>query len=489
MFLVVILSVDYFPYADANNHAARYALIAEDLFGDGTDLSEFQWMPTPYVAVDVLGALLVRLTDADTALRCLAFFTMCVLFSGAWLLLRQAHSSATRYLPALVPLAFGWPFLYGFMNFVLSIGLALGWISLALSRFERLHWHQVALLSLGVGAIYFVHLAGVAVCLVYLGSHWLVTTARRASSGRSSYRAVNVPETSFVLLSTAIPIGLLALSRTLAASNTDGDVGLGISFRDPVSKLLHLVSDFYSFSVMQAVTGLGLVAIAWLCFAWQARLRFQWTHPISVTAIFLLLAYLIWPVQLFGAWDADVRYLLPLSFMLFCLPPRSTPRKLPRAVEFGISFAGVAYVSYLAIAFFRPIDAELTSIRWQLDILPEGSAVMGIRSESAEYRVDHLRHFIHWHVIDNGGTTNTLFDSSDNTHISHFTVARRPYNPPFDIEAPIRWPRVRNEYDLVVVLGPSSTRRLEVEGELGPPLDASNLVTVYGTSSRGGRSD
>ena len=87
--LSVVWLLSHFPYSDVTNHLARYTLISEELFNGGVRWASFEWIPTPYVGVDLVGAVLVRLLSPQTTLRIMASLGVCLLPVGLYALQRS----------------------------------------------------------------------------------------------------------------------------------------------------------------------------------------------------------------------------------------------------------------------------------------------------------------------------------------------------------------------------------------------------------------
>ena len=67
--LGVVCGAAYFPYHDATNNLARYVLMDRAWFGTPAPFVQVRLIPTPYIALDVLGALLVELLGPAAGLR------------------------------------------------------------------------------------------------------------------------------------------------------------------------------------------------------------------------------------------------------------------------------------------------------------------------------------------------------------------------------------------------------------------------------------
>ena len=101
--LLVAASAGAFPYHDSTNHLARYVLLERAWFGQPVAWTVTRAIPTPYIAVDLLGVALVHFFGPLAALKVLAVLTLAVLPAGLYALLRVTSPSQRGW--ALVGLA------------------------------------------------------------------------------------------------------------------------------------------------------------------------------------------------------------------------------------------------------------------------------------------------------------------------------------------------------------------------------------------------
>jgi len=147
--LAVALFAHHFPYRDPNNHLARYTLIARIWFGDPPGYVVMHWVPTSYIAGDLVGALFVHFIGAVATLRLINFASLTLLPLGMYALL--LHTAPAQRGWALVGVLFGFAshFLYGFLNYSVGLGLVFCWLALWYPRRESASWTVRTLLSFG----------------------------------------------------------------------------------------------------------------------------------------------------------------------------------------------------------------------------------------------------------------------------------------------------------------------------------------------------
>ena len=122
--LAVALFAHHFPYTDPTNHLARYELIARLWFGDPPGYVVMHWVPTSYIAGDIVGALSVHFIGAVATLRLIDFASLVLLPLGMYGLLLHAAPAQRGW--ALVGVLFGFSshLLFGYLNFALAVGLS-----------------------------------------------------------------------------------------------------------------------------------------------------------------------------------------------------------------------------------------------------------------------------------------------------------------------------------------------------------------------------
>src|SRR4051812_475374 len=103
--LAVALFAHHFPYTDPTNHLARYALIARMWFGDPAGYVVMHWVPTSYIAGDIVGALSVHFLGAVATLRLINVASLVLPPLGMYGLL--VHSAPAQRGWTLVGVLFG----------------------------------------------------------------------------------------------------------------------------------------------------------------------------------------------------------------------------------------------------------------------------------------------------------------------------------------------------------------------------------------------
>jgi hypothetical protein len=293
------------PLVDLLGHMARYRIE----LGHSPWLEQyysFSWTPTGNLGVDGLAMLLAPLVGLEPAVK-LIIITIPLLAAAGFLWVgREAHGRIEPTAMLALPFVYGQPFLYGFVNFSLSMALAF--------------------LTLGL---------------------WL----RLGRAGRTGLRAILfVPISILVFFAHAFGWGALGLMAWSAETVRQHDRGLGWP-RASTQAACHAASLAVPLAIMVAWRGSAQGPWAWAWFDWQAKLvwvesalrdRWQLFDLLSMAAIAativlalrsarttfartlvlpaaaLLVAFLILPTNLFGSAYADMR-LVPYIVALLLL--------------------------------------------------------------------------------------------------------------------------------------------------------------------------
>ncbi|WP_379922482.1 hypothetical protein [Erythrobacter sp. R86502] len=362
--IIPLLMVNFPPLVDLYGHLGRYA-VQTDL-ANRPELQPFysyRWQLIGNLGADLLVQLLHGVLGLEGAVRFTVILTQLLGALGLLLIAREVHGRITPFAVAAIPLLYGYPFNYGFINYALSMALAMlaFVVWLRLRRTNRMTGALIWLGASGAG-IWICHTYGWAFFGLLCGSAMLaqVILARM----RPAAAVARIIGACWPLLLPIIPMAIWRAEATGAALS-------GWSF---VFKLYWLISplrtqwehlDIGSVFVIVAALVLMRVLVRW----------FVWDLKMSLAAIVCFAAYAILPSVVFGSAFADMR-LLPYAFALALLAVRMQ----------ALGPKANAFVSTVAIGFFaarmvitgtayvvqdREIQAELAA----LDKIPQGARV------------------------------------------------------------------------------------------------------------------
>jgi hypothetical protein len=456
--LAVALITDHFPYTDPTNHLARYTLISRIWFGDPPGYVIMHWVPTAYIAGDVVGALFVHLIGAIATLRLINIATLVLLPLGMYGLLRHAAPAQRGW--ALVGVLFGFAshFLFGYLNYSLGFGLAFCWLALWYPRRVHASWKTRILLALGAVVLFLVHLAAPLIVLVVIWTDWgLSVIGEDRLLPPSQWKLFN--SRFAMILVVTVAVAAVWAGASYSSWNDVGPAGEYV-IRPIGNKLIAFTSPFYSVSLQgAAIMSIGYAAS--LAAMLRVRRRAFQLDSLTASAIIMFVLYLLFPKAIPGAGAVDIRWLAPAYLLLFCARQRG-PEKEPRMlllIPFAACLLHTASIGWTARAIDHDLDhydAALRHVPPRTNLLPLGDGVK-------EYgRVQVMRHYVLWHTIRAHGRAPGLFNFRDasyqdplNHHLAHFIEPEHLFLAESDWGTPenmpgLPWARIDAEYDYIL---------------------------------------
>lgn len=312
-YLVLIWWWDHPPLIDWPNHMARHYI--EGLAISGQPLPagyELKYALMPNLGGDIVVPLLLQVFGLVTASKIFLSFSVLIYWAGATCFFaaqtgerRSAIAVAALYLPWLVTSSFLW----GFLNYYSSVGLAF----LAMANYIRVYnlpragiW-QFVLHAAFICLLYLWHLAGFGIYAVLHASHLLWHVVEEKRAGGSPH---HILQRFMPFAALAIPALMIAV---LAKLGGEGEaLSGGVEWVGLVRKLRNFFSFFSSYGGMLdlGVLALWTAALAAMFTFDRARLfRLTWLH---LATLFFLIAFLALPFTLGTTSGVDIRMLPPL---------------------------------------------------------------------------------------------------------------------------------------------------------------------------------
>ena len=159
--LLPLLLCSPLPLGDYSNHLARIHIIAN--IGQSTDLARFYevtWAIIPNLASDLLVPFFVHLTgwSVETTLTLFAALGLALIASGAVVLNRVLYGRWSWLSLSVFLFLYNRHFLWGFLNYIFTIGLMLWVLAAWIYCRQRFAWPLRLLFALPVLLIFFGHL-------------------------------------------------------------------------------------------------------------------------------------------------------------------------------------------------------------------------------------------------------------------------------------------------------------------------------------------
>lgn len=358
-----LLLVDFPPLVDLYGHLGRFAVQTE--LAQRPELQPFysyDWKLIGNLGGDILVQVLHPLLGLEASVHAVVILTQLVGALGLMLVSREIHGRVTPFALAAIPLLYGYPFNYGFINYSLSMGLAL----LAYTAWLRLHRQgreglaRLWLLVAGA-AIWVCHTYGWAFLGLLTGSTMLAEVyAVRMRPVRAVARILGA---CWPLL---LPVVPMVIWR--AESSGAGLGGWSLPF-----KLIWAYSPFRS---VWKVLDIGALAVVAGLIYWGRLSRSARFDPaIGIAAALCVAFFLILPSWVFGSAFADMR-LLPYGIALGLVAISTAQvgaRELRIAGMIALAFFGVRMA--VTSAGFVLQDREMQAALPALDHMPKGARV------------------------------------------------------------------------------------------------------------------
>lgn len=475
--LFVVFGVTHFPYQDAPNHLARYVLIERILSGESVPGIEFHWIPSSYLALDLLGVACVWLFGAPATGKILAALAAVLPTVGMYLLLRATAPMRRGWAVLAALTTFSWFLLAGLLNYVIGFGLALCYVALWWPRRASPSWAFSLGMAALIAPLFLVHLSAPLIVLGVIGVNFgvLLLTSRG-----SAFSYINEP------LSRLLALCTLVFACVWWWTAGSGEVGFDSStptvFRDATSKIAALGAPFYSFSLTQAAFMAASYLVMLLIFVFLYG-RKIWKDPFFLASLMFFFLFLVFPKDVGGAGGTDVRWLLPAYILPFCCT--GEPRRHLLHSPFLLLFAFSLFIVNTAVIFSWTvtIERELDDFDAALSELPAGSRVLPLVFTKGTYpRVTPYDQYAFWHVIRAQGAVPGLWSliaSRDGQaplpHMQHFVASRRYYP---EVPGELDWRRISGEYDFIIVAATVEQTRMQI-GAFAPQIARFGRISIH----------
>jgi hypothetical protein len=375
------------PLLDLPGHIGRYRIELEyDQWPAFRDHFRFEWALIGNLGIDLLVVPLEPVFGLERSVKLILLAVPPLTVAGFLLTAREAHGRIPPTALFALPLAYNFPFHFGFVNF--SLAMALAFLALPLwmrlGRLGRLRLRAALFVPLSL-LLWVTHAFGWAILLALAFAAEFTGdggAARnwRAPAWRAGLRCLPL-----------MPPVLAMLAWRLAGASAGSVTGGGYN---PVTKLAYLLTplrdrwqwfDLASLAVLAALIGVAV----------KSR-RFEFSPPLAWGAAILVPCYLLAPARLFDASYVDMR-LLPFLFAVALLAVRPSASASPGLVRV-LALAGLAF--FLArmggnaaslYLYSREFDRELAAV----EHIAPGSRVVALvavpcRAQWTMRRLDHL---------------------------------------------------------------------------------------------------
>jgi hypothetical protein len=338
------------------------------------------WAPMGNLGVNLLVIPLERLVGLEPAVKLIVLAIPPMTVAGFLWTAREVHGRLPATALFAVPLAYGYPFVFGFLNFTLSMALcflAFG-LWLRLGRLERFRLRAALFVPISV-LVWLAHTFGWGTLgVLAFAAEWV----REHERGRPRFEAAL--SGAFRCLPLVLPFLLMLVWRS---GDVAGETRGWFAIVPKVNYILYALRDRWAWIDIPSALVMLALAVSPLLFK-----RVTLAPALAGAAGFLFLLYLLLPQRIFGSSYADMR-IMPFALAVAVLalkPPEGWTRRL--------AFAGLAFVGLRMAAETASFALYAQSWRSELaalDHVPRGAKLVSFvgtpcRGEWTMARLDHL---------------------------------------------------------------------------------------------------
>jgi hypothetical protein len=382
---VPLVLPDVPPLTDLPGHMGRYRVQLD--LADSPALQQFyrfEWALIGNLGIDLLVIPLSALFGLELAVKLIVLSIPPLTVAGFLWVAREVHGRIPPTAFFALPFSYGYPFMFGFANFALSMAfafLAFGlWLRLA--RLGRLKLRAALFVPISC-LVWVVHAFGWGTLGLLAFSAELV---RQLDHGSRPAKALFTAGLHASAL--ALPLLLMAAWRSGDAA---GDTTDWFNWEAKYYWVEWAMRDRWEIFDIGALIVVGLMLLAAAIFR-----KFEYSRNLIGSAFFLAIVYLLLPRIIFGSAYADMRlvpYVLAVAIIAVRLR-QLVGRGFARAVA-GLALAFIAIrLGGTTISFWlydRSYDRQLAA----LDHVPRGARLVSFVGRScpeawATSRLEHL---------------------------------------------------------------------------------------------------
>ena len=378
------------PLVDLPGHMGRYRVqlaIADHAWL--ADWYNFHWSLIGNLGIDLLVVPLAKVFGLELAVKLIVLTIPALTVTGFLWIAREVHGRIPPTALFALPLAYSYPFQFGFVNFALAMAIALNafalWLRLARLGQFRL---RVAIFVPLSCLLWLCHTFGWGVLGVLAFSAEMIRCHdARVDRGPVSWLKAWV-RAGIGTLPLALPLVLMIVWRS--GQHVGGQTADFFNWRAKLYWVLMVLRDRWqafdtlSFAVLVGVLALGLVARS-----------LEYSRNLGLSALFLLAVFILLPRIVFGSAYADMR-LAPFMMGIAVIALRPRGRVSFRGSA-ALAAAGLAFVVVRIAAgtasfwmFSNDYDRELRA----LERLPVGAKVVSFVGMQCgnPWRMSRLEH-------------------------------------------------------------------------------------------------
>lgn len=354
------------PLTDLPGHMGRYAVqlgLADDpVLGQWY---EFKWRLLGNLGVDLLVQLFAPLFGLEPTVKGIVMAIPVMQAAGMLLVAREIHGRVPSTALFALPLAYAYPFQFGFVNYSLSVGMALMMFALWLRLTKMKKWRmRVAVFVPASFLLWLTHTYGWGLLGLMVGGSELV---RQRQSDAGWGRSIALAAAAGLML--AGP----AILVLMAGSNAPGaHTGYWFEWAIKLKYLTMVFRDRWEWFDIVSFAVIGIVLI-------RAALRpqFRLNRELGIIAALLALVFVLLPRVLLYSAYADMRLApMMLAFAILAIGPLVDRKAASMLALVGLAFMGVRLGGLTASAALY--DQDWTRTTAAIDMIPQHARILAL---------------------------------------------------------------------------------------------------------------
>ena len=337
------------PLVDLPGHMGRYRVqMAIDSHPALQAWYDYRWSLIGNLGVDLLVIPLAHLLGLEAAVKLIVMAIPALTVAGLLWIAREVHGRVPVTALFALPLAYSYPFQFGFVNFALSMALALNLFALWL-RLARLGQLQLrAVLSVPLSCLLWVcHTFGWGALGVLAFSAEMIRQHDRLKDGHKGHWTASWVRAGLGCVPLALPMALMILWRS--GDHVSGQTADWFNWQAKLNWVQMALRDrWMPFDLVSVFGLLGILVVG------AVDWRLEYSRHLGLSALFLLVVFVGLPRIVFGSAYADMR-LAPFVLAIAVIAIRPRP---------GMSLRRAATWAALGLAFFGVRLAGTTASYW-----------------------------------------------------------------------------------------------------------------------------
>ena len=330
------------PLVDLPGHMGRYRVqLDHGAHSWLADWYDFRWALIGNLGIDLLVEPLAPIFGLELAVKLIVMTIPALIVSGLLWISREVHGRIPATALFALPLAYSYPFQFGFVNFALSMALALNLFALWLrmARLGRLKLRAALFVPLSC-ALWVCHTFGWGVLgvLAFSGEMIRQHDLRKDGpgvQGGGGHWLESWIRAGLGCLPLALPFVLMVAWRS--GDHVTGQTADWFNWRWKMNWATMILRDRWMAFDIASLTVLFVIL-----FKGVRDTRIEYSRNLTLSALFLLAVYLLLPRIVFGSAYADMR-LAPFVLGIGLIAIRG---------KGGLSMRGASIIAALGLVFF-----------------------------------------------------------------------------------------------------------------------------------------